>query len=98
MSCYINHHYNCVCPEESAGQGRIAFRGECVDHKGQHLQIEGEGAFTPTTLHLAARATFKLLGIPIGADAVTDAHRLDDTCPPGSIGGPPAGNPPEVFR
>jgi hypothetical protein len=98
MSCYINHHYDCVCPEQSAGQGRITFRGECVDHKGQHVRIEGDGNFTPLSLHLSARATFKLLGIPIAADAVTDAKRLGDTCPPGSIGGPSTSDPPETFR
>ena len=98
MNCYINHHYECVCPEQSAEKGRIFFKGECLDYKGQHVHIEGWGTFTPTTLHLSARATFKLLGIPIAADAATDARRLGDTCPPGSTGGPPVGDPPEVFR
>ena len=98
MSCYINHHYACVCPEQTAGKGRIAFKGECLDHMGQHVHIEGLGSFTPSTLHLTARATFKLLGTPVAADAATDANRLGDTCPPGSIGGPPEGAPPETFK
>lgn len=98
MSCYINHHYDCVCPEQSAGKGRIAFKGECLDHKGQHVHIEGLGSFTPSTLHLTARATFNLLGIPIAADAATDAHRIGDTCPAGSLGGPPEGAAPETFK
>lgn len=98
MSCYINHHYECACPEESIGGGRIAFKGRCVDHKGQQVDIEGTGVFTATTLHMTARANFKILGLPVDADAATDAHRLGATCPPGSTGGPPAGGQPETFR
>jgi hypothetical protein len=62
MSCYINHHYECVCPEETIGAGKIAFKGQCVDHKGQHVDIEGTGVFTATTLHMTARVNFKILG------------------------------------
>ncbi len=98
MGCYINHHYECACPEQSIGAGRIAFKGQCVDHKGQHVDIEGSGSFTATTLHMTARADFKLLGLPIGADASTDARRLGDTCPPGSVGGPPEGAEPQTYR
>jgi hypothetical protein len=98
MSCYINHHYECTCPEQSIGGGKIAFKGQCVDHKGQQVEIEGTGDFTPTTLHMTARARFKFLGLPMDADASTDAHRLGDTCPPGSTGGPPAGGEPETFK
>lgn len=98
MTCYINHHYECVCPNQSVGDGKITFRGECVDHKQQHVHVEGTGAYTSTTLHMTAQATFKFLGIPIGADASTDAHRVGDTCPPGSIGGPAAGAAPETYR
>jgi hypothetical protein len=98
MSCYINHHYECVCPEETIGAGKIAFKGQCVDHKGQHVDIEGTGVFTATTLHMTARVNFKILGLPMDADAATDAHRLGDTCPPGSTGGPPAGGQPQTFR
>ena len=98
MSCYINHHYECTCPEQSIGGGRIAFKGQCVDHKGQHVGIEGTGNFTSTTLHMTARASFRLFGLRMDADAATDAHRLADTCPPGSTGGPPAGGQPETFR
>jgi hypothetical protein len=98
MSCYINHHYQCLCPEQAIGDGRIAFKGECVDHKNQHVRIEGTGTFTATTLHMEARAGFKLLGLPLDADASTDAHRLGDTCPPGSTGGPPSDGQPETFQ
>jgi len=98
MSCYINHHYQCVCPEQSIGDGKISFKGECVDHKGQRVGIEGGGAFTATTLHMTARASFRILGLPIEADASTDAHRLGDVCPPGSTGGPPADAAPATYR
>ena len=98
MSCYINHHYDCICPEQSIGGGEITFKGRCVDHKGQRVTIEGTGRFTETTLHLTARAGFKLLGLAMDADATTDARRLGDVCPPGSKGGPPAGAAAQTFR
>jgi hypothetical protein len=98
MSCHINHHYECTCPEQSASAGKIVFKGRCIDHKGQQVDIEGAGVFTPTTLQMKARARFRLLGLPIDADATTEAHRISDTCPAGSTGGPPPGSDPETFR
>src|SRR6266851_461010 len=52
--CYINHHYKCTCPEQSDADGRIVFRGDCVDAKGRHVLINGEGAYTATTLQMTA--------------------------------------------
>ena len=76
-----NHIYACAYPEESIGAGKIAFRGECVDKKGQRVQLSGQGAYTRTTLKMSADVTVRLLGIPLTLSASTDARRLDDICP-----------------
>ena len=81
MTCYINHHYSCVCPEQSYADGQIRYRGICTDHKGAKVGIVGQGTYTPTTLHLDADVTFHLAGIPITGRASTDAHRIGDDCP-----------------
>ena len=81
MTCYINHHYTCQCPEQSYTGGQIRYRGVCVDNKGAQVGITGRGTYTATTLHLTADVTFKLAGIPISGQASTDAHRLGDICP-----------------
>lgn len=81
MTCYINHHYTCVCPEQSYENGQIHYRGVCTDAKGAKVGIVGHGAYTPTTLHLTADITFNLAGLPITGQASTDAHRIADDCP-----------------
>jgi hypothetical protein len=81
MTCYINHHYSCVCPEQSYENGQIRYRGECTDAKGGKVGIVGQGNYTPTTLHLDAEVTFHLGGLPITGHASTDAHRIADECP-----------------
>ena len=89
MGCYINHHYKCSCPEQSYSDGKIRFRGDCVDAKRRHVLIEGDGSYTPTTLQMTAhgRATFMGLHIPFSAS--TDSHRIGDVCPAGSPGSEP---------
>jgi hypothetical protein len=78
-----NHIYShCAYPELEVGAGRMNFRGQCADKKGQTVRISAHGTFTATTLHLTADVTFKLLGIPITAQASTDARRIGDVCPP----------------
>jgi len=85
LGCHINHHYDCVCPEQSASGGRIDFRGQCIDKKGQKVEISGHGQYTASTLRMTADFTFKYLGLPISGSASTDAHRIGDDCPPGSV-------------
>jgi hypothetical protein len=85
-SCYVNHHYTCICPEQSSADGRIAFHGDCVDAKGHHVQIEAEGSYTATTLQMSARGKFQFLGMYFPFEARTDAHRIGETCPVGSPG------------
>lgn len=89
MTCHINHHYTCTCPEQSYSGGKILFRGDCVDAKMRHVHIEGEGAYTPTTLQMTARGRFNLVGLPLTFSASTQSHRIADECPAGSPGSAP---------
>ena len=85
MSCYINHHYDCTCAEDIVGDGRLTFKGQCVEHKnGSIVGVTGVGTYTDTTLSMSADATFKLLGIPVAGKATIEAKRLSDICPAGA--------------
>jgi hypothetical protein len=84
--CYINHHYTCTCPAQSHAAGRIVFRGDCVDAKGRHVLIDGEGAYTATTLQMSATGHFTMMGLSVPFSTHTDSHWVADTCPPGSPG------------
>jgi hypothetical protein len=82
MSCYINHHYDCVCAQDVVGDGHLAFKGQCVERKnGSKVGVSGVGTYTDTTFDVSADATFKLLGIPVAGKATIEAKRLSDTCP-----------------
>jgi hypothetical protein len=76
-----NHIYACSYPTQSAGHGEVSFAGVCVDKKGHKVKISGHGAYTETSLQMTADVTFSLAGIPISAEATTDAHRIGDVCP-----------------
>ena len=84
MSCHINHIYQCVCPDHSARDGVVRFKGQCVDKKGRKVGISGRGAYTQATLTMTADFTFRLLGIPMSGEARTDARRIGDVCPKGA--------------
>ncbi len=86
MSGPSNHIYTCIYPTDAIGGGRIAFRGRCTDKKGRSFDISGGGTYTLTTLTMTARVEGRLLGLPLAVTASTDAHRLGDVCPPGSLG------------
>ena len=80
-------------PEETIGGGKIAFKGQCVDHKGQHVGIEGTGVFTATTLqHDRRRANFRLLGLPVDRRRLHRRPSPGRHLPPRLAGGPPAGD------
>ena len=84
-----NHIYACTYPRESIGEGKISFRGECVDKKGRRYPLWGHGVYTHTTLQMSADVTIRLLGLPLTLSASTDAHRIGDACPIGSPGSTP---------
>jgi hypothetical protein len=81
MGCRLSKHYTCTCADQSYSGGKIHFRGECVDKKGQRVQIAGDGTYTRTTLNLTADVTFNFMGAPLYGQATSQAHRIADTCP-----------------
>jgi hypothetical protein len=80
-----NHIYDCQYPEHFATDGKIGFKGRCVDKKGFAVRIEGQGDYTETTLQMSAVVHIG----PLAVEASTNAHRLGDVCPAGSPGAPP---------
>jgi hypothetical protein len=80
-SCYINHIYTCVCPQESNAHGEIRFHGVCHDKNGLKVVVSAEGSFTETTLRMTAAGKAYPLGLPIGFSASIDSHRIGDVCP-----------------
>jgi Protein of unknown function (DUF3617) len=84
-----NHIYTCSYPQDSIADGRISFRGECVDKKGHRYGLSGQGVYTHTTLQMSAEVNGRLFGLPLSLGASTDAHRIGDVCPPGSPGSQP---------
>jgi hypothetical protein len=78
-----NHIYTCTYPVSTAEGGVIRFEGECRSRKGRHAFLNGEGAYTPTTLKVKVeiRGGVKLAGIPITVTPSMKAHLLSETCP-----------------
>lgn len=82
MSCYINHHYDCACSEDVVGDGKVMFKGQCVERKnGSKVNVVGVGTYTDESLSMSANALFKIFGIPMAAKATMEAKRLSETCP-----------------
>lgn len=81
--CYMDH-YRCTCPEQSNTGGRISFHGDCVGPLGRHVQLKGEGSYTPTTLQMSSEGHYAWMGIKVPFATHTESHWLSDTCPPGA--------------
>lgn len=78
-----NHIYVCTYPTRIVENGKILLKGSCRDKKGFTVSLQGHGAYTPTTLSVTA--IVQLAGIPLSAEASTEAHRIGDVCPANSI-------------
>ena len=77
-----NHIYSCVYPQQRAAGGRLSFKGHCTSNKGREADISGQGAYSPTTLHMDAQVETTLGPLPITLTASEDARRIGDVCPP----------------
>ena len=75
-----NHYYRCNYATHDVGGGHIRLQGQCVDKKGVTVDVTATGAYGPEWFKLDAKVS--LDGLPIGATASTEAHRLSETCPP----------------
>lgn len=76
----INHHYTCTYPEKRVADGRMYFKGYCVDKRGRKVNVTATGTYSPTAFTLRASLSGKVAGVPLSATASTSAHRLGDAC------------------
>lgn len=76
-----NRHYACTYPTRVFEKGKIVLKGSCSSKKGRHVDVEGRGAYSPTSFKLNATVATDFAGIPISGRVSTEARRLSDTCP-----------------
>ena len=82
-----NHIYHCTYPLNTAENGEIHFRGVCTQTKRgkllQQFNLEGDGSYTPTTVHMKAHGCcIKWNGIPLSGSANLDGRFISEACPP----------------
>lgn len=80
LSGRINRHYTCTYPEKRVADGRMYFKGSCVDKRGRVVKVTASGTYSPTAFTLTANLSGKVAGVPLSATASTSAKRIGDTC------------------
>jgi hypothetical protein len=78
-----NHIYHCTYPENLAANGQLHFKGTCNDKHGYAGHLQGDGQYTPTTLHMNASGAFKFHGIMLPGSASIDGQFVSSDCPAG---------------
>lgn len=81
LSGRINRHYTCTYPEKRVADGKMYFKGTCVDKRGRKVKVTATGTYSPTAFTLSADLSGKVAGVPVSARASTTARRLGDVCP-----------------
>jgi hypothetical protein len=81
LSGRINRHYTCTYPEKRVADGKMYFKGVCVDKRGRTVNVTATGTYSPTAFTLSANLSGKIAGVPVSAKASTTAKRLGDDCP-----------------
>jgi hypothetical protein len=81
MSGRINRHYTCTYPEKRVADGKMFFKGTCVDKRGRTVAVTATGTYSPGAFTLTADLSGKVGGLPVSARASTTAKRLGDACP-----------------
>lgn len=76
----INRHYTCTYPEKRVGDGKMFFKGYCVDKRGRKVNVTATGTYSASAFTLSANLSGKVAGVPLSATASTNAKRLGDTC------------------
>ncbi|WP_309092794.1 DUF3617 family protein [Phenylobacterium sp.] len=76
-----NRHYKCAYPHKIIAGGKISLKGTCVSKKGRKVEVEGSGAYNPTSFNLTASIATEFLGLDIAGKASTEARRIGDVCP-----------------
>ena len=78
-----NHIYHCTYPENVTANGQLRFKGTCEDKHGYAGHLQGDGGYTPTTLHMKASGAFKFHGFMLPGSASIQGHFVSEDCPPG---------------
>lgn len=81
LSGRINRHYTCTYPDKRVADGKMYFKGTCVDKRGRTVNVTATGTYSATAFSLKADLSGKLGGVPLKASASTTAKRLGDSCP-----------------
>lgn len=76
----INRHYTCTYPEKRVGDGKMFFKGYCVDKRGRRVNVTATGTYSASAFTMNASLSGKVAGVPLSATASTNAKRLGDTC------------------
>jgi hypothetical protein len=80
-----NHIYHCAYPDQVTADGRLHFKGSCIQKKRGKvvmvIALEGDGAYTPTTVMMKAHGSTHVLGLPVGGSASVDGHFISADCP-----------------
>lgn len=89
LSGRINRHYTCTYPEKRVADGKMFFKGTCVDKRGRKVNVTVTGAYSAGAYTMNADLAGKVGGVPLRASATTVSRRLGDTClgPPVKIKG-----------
>lgn len=77
-----NRHYKCTYPYRQVGNGRLSFKGTCVDKRGRRVDVVANGSYSPDHFQITANLSGKLAGVPLSATFSTSARRIGDVCPP----------------
>ena len=78
-----NHIYHCTYPENLAANGQLHFKGTCNDKHGYAGHLQGDGQYTPTTLHMNASGAFKFHGFMLPGSASIQGLFVSADCPAG---------------
>ena len=78
-----NHHYQCSYPVQQVGGGKAHFEG-VIKNSSERYRVNGDVAYTATTLDLKMSGAGHWKLAPIAGFATIAAHRLSADCPEGA--------------
>jgi Protein of unknown function (DUF3617) len=80
-----NHIYHCTYPDQVTADGKMHFKGACVQKKHGKvvmvIDLEGDGDYTPTTVRMRAHGSTHVLGLPVAGSAAVEGRFLGADCP-----------------
>ena len=77
MSGPSNRHYTCTYPTKVFSGGKIRLKGTCVSKKQRKVEVQGTGAYTPTSFNLTAEIATEF-GIAVNLEEMVKPAWLDE--------------------